>query len=99
MEYFRVLKGHGSQLCPIAFDETRIVMGSLDTTAKVWVPEFGYDLLSHRCGQLTMYSGYLAALRGHSSSVGQLQLLPDTLLTEDSSGELRIWSRSEEHTV
>lgn len=33
-----------------------------------------------------------AVLRDFTSLVGQLQLLPNTLLTGDSGGELRVWS-------
>jgi len=75
-ECVRVLQGHTSNMYSVVFDGKRIVTGSLDTTARVWEPA----------------SGKCLAVLQHGSLVGQLQLLPSTLVTGDSTGKIRVWS-------
>lgn len=41
----------------------------------------------------------LAALSGHTSLVGQLQMRDDTLVTGGSDGSVRVWSLSDYKTV
>jgi F-box and WD-40 domain protein CDC4 len=92
-ECLHVLKGHESQVYSVAFDGRRIVTGSLDKTARVWDLQSGYaSNPSKLSGELMVHSACLAVLRGFTSLVSQLQFLPDTLLTGDSGGALRIWS-------
>lgn len=90
--------GHAHQVYAVAFDGVRVATGSLDSTVRLWSPETGYALLPLPSTNVPFLRfdpnrrNCTAILQGHTSLVGQLQLLSSTLVTGGSDGRAIIFS-------
>ncbi|KAI8332062.1 WD40-repeat-containing domain protein [Chlamydoabsidia padenii] len=79
-------KGHKEQVHTVAWncDGRRLASGSVDKTARVWIPHRGTDIR------------YSTELKGHTDSVDQLDwdpTHPDRLATASCDKTVRIWDQ------
>ena len=72
----KVFKGHTNGVMCLQFDDSVLITGSYDSTAKVWDVESGQELRT---------------LRGHTSGIRCLQFDDTKLMTGSLDGTLRLW--------
>jgi len=72
----KVFKGHTNGVMCLQFDESVLITGSYDTTAKVWDTETGQEIRT---------------LTGHTSGIRCLQFDDQKLMTGSLDGTVRLW--------
>ncbi|OQO06102.1 hypothetical protein B0A48_08690 [Cryoendolithus antarcticus] len=73
----KVFKGHTNGVMCLQFDDSVLITGSYDTTAKVWDIQTGQELRT---------------LRGHTSGIRCLQFDDTKLMTGGLDGTMKLWN-------
>lgn len=73
----KVFKGHSNGVMCLQFDDTYLITGSYDSTAKVWDIKTGQEIRT---------------LTGHASGIRCLQFDDNKLMTGSLDGTMRLWN-------